>query len=369
MRTLVRIKKWESQPRYKFVVTYQQGGKRVVRYFADERSAKAFAAEKQVELLNEGRRNGELTGEEHRAVLAAREKGFNLKDAVDYYAQHVAIESVSVESAIEEFLSVRQGEGKSPVHLKDLRLRLKAFSSHCQERMVATISTKELDGWLHGLARAPQTKVNYRRVLHGFFAFCAARGYCADNPVSAARKPKVPPQAINILTTDQTRALLLACSPEILPAVAIAAFAGLRRAEIERLDWAQVDITRGFIQVLATNSKTAQRRLVPILPNLATWISPLHRSSGAVCPTFNVYRRLFVEALKGAGIASWPANSLRHSFASYRLADTQDAAKVALELGHTESRTLFQHYREVVRVEQAKAVWQTFPLACIATQE
>ena len=305
--------------------------------------------------------NGELTGEERRAVLMARESDFSLKAAVEYYAQHVAIRSVRVETAIEEFLSVREGEGKSPVHLKDLRLRLKAFLSYGNGRMVAAIPTKELDGWLQGLAVAPQTRLNYRRVLHGFFAFCVVRGYCASNPVSAAMKPKIPSKPINILTTDQTRALLCACSPEILPAVAIGAFAGLRRAEIERLDWRQVDTTRGFIEVMAPNSKTAQRRLVTVVPNLKAWLAPRRRESGLVCPPINVYRRLFGGALKGAGITSWPANALRHSFASYHLAHTQDAAKTALELGHTESRTLFQHYRELVHFEDAKVYWKIFP--------
>ena len=47
---------------------------------------------------------------------------------------------------------------------------------------------------------------------------------------------------------------------------------------------------------------------------------------------FNVYKRLFAEALKNAKIASWPHNALRHSFASYHLAFHQNAAQTALDL-------------------------------------
>ena len=130
MRTLVRIRKWESQPRYKFTANYRQGGKRIVRYFADEKSAKAFAAEKQIELLNEGRRNGEITAEERRAMMVAREKGFSLKDAVEHYASHLGAlnQSVTVEVAIDELLSIRQAEGKSKGHLHDLLYRLRRFA-------------------------------------------------------------------------------------------------------------------------------------------------------------------------------------------------------------------------------------------------
>ena len=90
MRSLATVRKWDSQPRlHKFVVTYRQGGKRQVRYFKTEKLAKAFAAEKQIELLNEGRKNGEITSEERRAMMVAREKGFSLKDAVEHYATHL----------------------------------------------------------------------------------------------------------------------------------------------------------------------------------------------------------------------------------------------------------------------------------------
>ena len=53
----------------------------------------------------------------------------------------------------------------------------------------------------------------------------------------------------------------------------------------------------------------------------------------------------------------WPANAARHSFASYALADEQDAAKVALELGHADSRVIFAHYRELVKPAEAKKFW------------
>lgn len=46
------------------------------------------------------------------------------------------------------------------------------------------------------------------------------------------------------------------------------AFAGLRSAEIERLDWKNVNFECGFIEVRAETCKTRARRLVPICENL-----------------------------------------------------------------------------------------------------
>jgi hypothetical protein len=50
---------------------------------------------------------------------------------------------------------------------------------------------------------------------------------------------------------------------------------------------------------------------------------------------------------------SWKHNALRHSFISYRVAQTQNVAQVALEAGNS-PQMIFQHYRELVRPKEAK---------------
>jgi hypothetical protein len=56
-----------------------------------------------------------------------------------------------------------------------------------------------------------------------------------------------------------------------------------------------------------------------------------------------------VQLAEEAGI-KWKHNALRHSFASYRLAQIQNANQVALETGHT-VKVLFTNYRELVAPE------------------
>ena len=52
---------------------------------------------------------------------------------------------------------------------------------------------------------------------------------------------------------------------------------------------------------------------------------------------------------------------MRHSFASYRLAECEDAAKVALELGHANTKMLFAHYRAMVTRAEAENFWKISP--------
>ena len=98
------------------------------------------------------------------------------------------------------------------------------------------------------------------------------------NPAALVKiaKGKTPPPSI---LTPEEAGRWLACTaleaPSLLAGTAIALFAGLRAAEVSRLDWREVRLSRGFIEVTAAKSKTRTRRLVDIMPNLAEWLAPL----------------------------------------------------------------------------------------------
>src|SRR6516162_11317889 len=123
----------------------------------------------------------------------------------------------------------------------------------------------------------------------------------------SARAKEIP-SPVGILTVDQTARLLENAAPELVPYIAIGAFAGLRRAELERLDWQEVDLQAGLIEVTASKAKSARRRFVKIQPNLARWLQPHAQLSGNVTPLG--YGVLLRNAREAAGIAEWPQNAL-----------------------------------------------------------
>src|SRR6266567_2278136 len=89
-----------------------------------------------------------------------------------------------------------------------------------------------------------------------------------------------------------------------------------------------------FIEVKASKSKTASRRLVPIQPNLAEWLTPYRARRGRVCPQ-NLQKHINEDRDRAELREEWPVNASRHSFASYSLAHFRDAAKLALEMGNS----------------------------------
>lgn len=372
---LVTLKKCKH-PRYKFRVTFRQGESYEQKYFiarTGPNGADAFVNEKSVELLNEGRKHGDFSDDERKAVIRARElaesfaasgvKDFNLNRALSFYADHLHARrrSVTVLTALDEFVETRRKERVSAAHLKDFKYRLEPFAKKYAKRLVVEITTKEVDAWLFSLKCAAQTRANHRRLLHNFFAYAKGRGYTEENPVTRAARVKVIRKAPGILAPADAAALLTACPAEIVPAVAIGLFAGLRTAEIARLDWSEIDFRRGFIEVTAEKAKSAQRRLVTLTPNLRAWLQPFVVKSGPVRLSEERHKIRFEAARQSAGITQWPSNATRHSFASYHLALHQDAAKTALQLGHTNTAVLFQHYRELARPEDGEAYFQIMP--------
>jgi integrase len=150
--------------------------------------------------------------------------------------------------------------------------------------------------------------------------------------------------------------LLTKADHTLRPFLALGAFAGLRMAEMQRLDWKDIDLDRGFVTVDASKAKTRQRRLVPISDNLKLWLMPCRQASGPVC----LHQRPQIAAARLCDVSAWQENGLRHSFISYRLAILHDTARVALEAGNS-PEVIFGHYRELVTPETAKLWFDVKP--------
>jgi integrase len=358
-----------KRPHLRFVVNHRESGKRKRTFFETKEQAASFAAFKNDELKRNGIFHAEFP--ERLRVMAqnAVERlgpfGKTIDDAVAHYVAHLKASerSCTAVQLVKELLAAKEKDGLSDRHLRDLRSRLGVFADEFDGKPIATITEAEIDDWLRSLPVSGQTRNNYRQRSALAFNFAIRRGYATSNPAEGAAKAKVRSKPPGILTVNEAARLLEAAAPNILPYIAIGMFAGLRAAELERLDWSEVDFESGLIEVSAAKAKTAQRRFVKIQPNLREWLLPHRKHKGHVRPQDRFeFRQSFKQARKDAGILEeWPDNGLRHSFASYHLAAFNDAALTALQLGHHDSRVTFAHYRELVRPRDGERYWQIRP--------
>src|SRR5581483_156647 len=261
-------------PHLRYVVNYYENDKRKRKFFETKKAADSFADEQQIEADNK-RVVGELPAELRFMAKQCSEAlsafGKTIKDATEHFIAHLLAseKSCTASELVNQLIAAKARDGVSLRHLQDLRHRLDAFAKKFDGQPVATITTPELDDWLRSLSVAPVTRNHYRRLIILAYNFAVERGYAANNPAertAEAREPKTRP---GILTVDQASALLVSAAPEIVPYIAIGLFAGLRRAEIERLDWSEIDFDSGHIEVTAEKSKSKiANRYITIQPNL-----------------------------------------------------------------------------------------------------
>lgn len=278
-----------------------------------------------------------------------------------------------------ELVELQKNRKASDRYVEDLRTRLDVFAQKFPNLRVDRITGADVQSYLDKLDAAPRTVRNVRNTVNALFKFAEARGYIGrgENPVAKTQQIKVRKngEAITIYSPEEITRLLDAAPSWFKPILAVQAFAGLRSAEVMRLDWKDVKLARGHIEVAAEKAKTAQRRIVPITPNLAQWLAPFAARKGKLFPhksrayfhevQADVAAATKIEADSAKGIAAqdpiaWKHNALRHSFISYRVADIQSVPQVALEAGNSPAM-IFANYREVVTSDDAKGWFAVVP--------
>jgi integrase len=358
------------RPPYKFLLDLRAFG-RGRNFFKTRVEADAEAMRQKTLLERHSREAIGLSQREMSDFISVRNKlaeyGKSINDAGAFFVDHmerIRRCKVTVAQLADEVLKAKRRDGMSEAYLSDLKIRLARFCRDFGNRPIAGVTVEELDNWLRSLEGSPKSRANYRANVGVLFSYATKRRMLESNPILHTAKPKLPDNPPEIFTVDELRALLEAANhiaPEVVPMLAIGAFAGVRAAEIKRLDWHEIDLARGHIEIKSAKAKSARRRIIQIQPNLADWLRPYAAMKGSVVPEGALGKLDLVR--KAARLSRWPNNGLRHSFASYRLAACYDAPRVAGELGHTNPQMLYSTYREVVLPEEAERYWELVPKA------
>ncbi len=371
----VEVRPYKHSLRYKFVLDLRAYGKGR-KFFKTRAEADADARRQKTLLEIHSREAVGLSQREMSEIIHAKKElakyDKTITDAARFLVDHlerVRRHGITVATLVAELLEAKRKDGRSEIYLRDLRNILagpegqaSAFSRDFGKRAIAAITVEELDEWLRALPGSPKTRTNFRTNIGVLFSYAVKRRILDFNPITHTAKPKLPDNPPEIFTVDELRALLDAANrvaPDVLPMLAIGAFAGVRDAEIKRLDWHEIDLVRGHIEIKGAKAKSARRRIIPMQPNLAAWLRPYSEKQGSLIP--EGYRSSLERVRKIAELASWPTNGLRHSYASYRLAAIHDAPRVASELGHTSPQMLYSTYRELVLPEEAERYWKLVP--------
>ncbi|MBP7948933.1 MAG: site-specific integrase [Verrucomicrobiales bacterium] len=371
-----------------FSLYWKEGGIRRSKHLACMQHARLLAQQITVRITNGWKTMDEVTKRDiellrHCESLAGR-FGVNLAAAMDEWASaRRAAGDIPISDAVRfylinrtdifprrttiqvvgEFIQSRTASGVSDAYVRTCQLNFQKFT-RCFPGQISEITVGDLSRFLSSLdGLGPVSRNNIRTNLVTLFGFAKRQGYLHPERKTAAEQTeqfKVPDSGIEIFTPEEMRALLLAANARILPLIAIGGFAGIRSAEIRRLEWNDIKWDRGHIEIAGKKAKTAARRLVPLAENLRAWLAPWREKCGPIIMLNDTAGPLMDTAVKAGIPGGWRQNALRHSYISYRVAQTGDVARTSLEAGNS-PKIIFRHYREVVDTQSATEWFSIVP--------
>lgn len=198
-----------------------------------------------------------------------------------------------------------------------------------------------------------------RAILHSIFAYGRRQGWCAENPVDAIEAPPVREGEIRALAPAECERLLQAARRPAhracLPALGLMMYAGVRPAEVARLDWQDVCWQDAVVLVRPAQSKTGGGRLVPLSGPLCRMLRRCCPASGRgpICPP--QWLRRWRELRRCAGFVRWVPDVLRHTYATYHARYYGDLSALQLNMGHRSLALLQTRYLNFAGVTAAAA--------------
>ena len=131
----------------------------------------------------------------------------------------------------------------------------------------------------------------------------------------------------------------------MLPVIALRGFCGIRREEVLRLSWEDVWSRDDHVEIPSEKAKTKTRRLIPRFAALETWLDSYRNMNGRLWKlSNNVFGHAQNDLYKQVGVSG--DNVLRDAFATYRMAELQNEAQVAHEMGNS-PRMIFQELSRI----------------------
>ena len=328
-----------------------------------------------------------------------REKGLTLTEAVEFALLRLkpkggerTIGEITKELIESKRVRFERGELR-PMSFKEFKNRSSKFANDFEQIPVYHLTVHDLKSWLTSLNVSPRTNFNYLSIISEVLKYAVQKGYLAISPADeltdhdrkelcGSGNSEMEP---NILTIKKVQNLLEAArnNPELelLGAITLGLFCGIRVEELKRLNWADVH-DRDETPVVTISGKIAKKRRirhVDIPENALQWLSLCNDRNGNVAKNKHSsdHEKRFRKLLRFAGFgkvdekgiwkSGWDNNAMRHSFGSYHYALHGNPLETARQLGHKSSdQVLFDHYRALAKKSDGEKFFSIKPAASAA---
>ncbi len=283
-------------------------------------------------------------------------QGVPLLTAIRFYQEGIVTDPLTVHDAIERHMTAASGR---PDYLEKKRYFLGKLEAEAGKLHISMVTPTLIERTMLAI-KSDWMKNDFLRHVRILYRYLIRMRLTRNDPTAGLIERKVQPSKVILSLPDVDHLLETCeeCMPEILPAIALQLFMGIRTSEVMRLEWSGVKIGE-FVNIEERVSKTKERRVIDWWPKRLTSYIGL-KSKGSVIPYPDSYEHHKWELIRLCKKADkkfhWGQNALRHSFASYAVAYWQDAGRVALLMGQRDVNILFRHYRNY-RTQQEGAIF------------
>jgi integrase len=180
------------------------------------------------------------------------------------------------------------------------------------------------------------------------------------NPIDGLKLFKETPRD-RVINYAEFQSLVSKCSLHLKPIVEMAYSTGMRQGEILGLRWDQLDFKNRVIVLEAEDTKTQNRREIPLDEALLALLKQVPKTlNSPYVFTFKgkrlkMVRTAFSKACKRAGIENFRFHDLRHcAVTNMRKAGVPDSVIMSIS-GH-KTNAMFRRYDSVDREDRQKAL-------------
>lgn len=177
------------------------------------------------------------------------------------------------------------------------------------------------------------------------------------NPIKDASMPKLSNSRILSISHDEYLHLLECADEHIKPVLTMAYYEPMRKGEIIRLTWKEIDIKAGFIRLEASRTKGGiEGRSIPIHPEVRKMLSSLPRSFqynrvflrrvNGQFEQFNDFRKSWKSARKKAVLDDFVFHDFRHVAIS-NLRKAGNSPTVIMKASGHKTMSMFLRYNLV----------------------
>ena len=246
----------------------------------------------------------------------------------------------------------RKGSAYSRTTLSGYRRSLRnQLDEEFGARPAAEIAEVDWQMWADRLAREGLSRSrirNHLAVASAIYGWASrpTRRLVDRNPTLAVELPPNDEQPrMRVCTAEEAEQLLAALDPDDQVAYALAFYAGLRRAEIHRLQWHDVDLDGFRLHVRKAKSEAGTDRRPPIAQTLrpilrAAWMRQGQPANGAVSTASVMSGRLARRATDAWAACDPPLERItlhecRHTYASFLMAAGYTLKEIMEYMGHS----------------------------------